>query len=117
MGRAFACRWPGCPELVTKPGYCQAHAKQARDRADSSRESAVKRGYSWNWHKIRKRYIARNPYCEDCRAKGIIREAKEVHHVRSIREAPHLRYSPENLRALCLSCHAEAHRGGRKSVE
>jgi 5-methylcytosine-specific restriction endonuclease McrA len=48
--------------------------------------------------------------------------AREVHHIRSIRNAPHLAYDITNLMALCAKCHAavedandnnEAHRKGR----
>lgn len=33
------------------------------------------------WRRLRRAKLSRDPLCEDCKAKGIIRAATEVHHV------------------------------------
>jgi len=106
------CRYPRCPELTeNSSGFCEKHKQADRRRYEQEREPAHKRGYTWTWHKLRAMYISRNPLCEECRENGRIREAEEVHHVRSIVEAPELKQSMDNLRSLCKSCHAAEHRG------
>lgn len=45
--------------------------------------------------------------CEECGAGGPL----HVHHVEHWAVAPARRHDPENLRALCVNCHAAAHPG------
>jgi len=47
--------------------------------------------------------------CQICRRYGRIREAKEVHHIRHLDEAPELALDENNLIALCHSCHNKQH--------
>lgn len=57
--------------------------------------------------------------CASCKAKGIITMAQTVHHVKHVKEFPHLAYSKyyidiygrkkRNLIPLCNSCHNEEH--------
>lgn len=76
----------------------------------------IKTGFyqSMPWRRLRNVYIANNPLCVMCKAKGIITRATVVDHIRQInREQPYntiegLYPHPldaENLQSLCESCH------------
>lgn len=47
--------------------------------------------------------------CEKCKKKGIVRAAREIHHVISIDEDWSKRLDYENLIALCPECHNAEH--------
>src|SRR6185437_997332 len=70
------------------------------------RQSASRRGYDGTWRKLRLAYLAQNPLCLDCTQQGRVTAAEEVHHEKTIQEAPHLRLDWSNLRALCHRCHS-----------
>lgn len=68
------------------------------------------------WKNLRNYYIRRNPLCEICLSKGIVKPANEVHH-----RTPYLRgktdeerwqllLDEDNLQSLCYECHDEVHR-------
>lgn len=71
------------------------------------------------WKELRTDKMRNNPLCEDCYENGIIEPAKEVHHITpvesalSLDEMERLMFSYDNLRALCHSCHTEAHKAMR----
>lgn len=92
-----------CGRLVEKGALCSCQ-KQARAervaKADARRPSPAERGYDADWHRVRRRMLRERPIC----ACGAL--ATEVHHVKSIREAPHLRLDVANLQCLCRSCHS-----------
>lgn len=96
------CAHPMCPELVpTKQTYCQAHQRQ-RWREQNERKGKWRKFYgSARWRKVRKIVLASHPTCQVCKR----REAREVHHVKPLREHPELAYDLENLVACCSHCH------------
>ncbi|MCH5234922.1 MAG: HNH endonuclease [Muribaculaceae bacterium] len=61
-----------------------------------------------------------HPICEVCESKGIIREAKEIHHIRPISngetelEMMDLAFNPYNLQSLCIECHHKIHKEMKK---
>lgn len=67
------------------------------------------------WRKLRDAYISAHPLCERCLERGVVRPAKEVHHVTPIStatsdlEMKDLGFNPTNLMALCEECHHELH--------
>jgi 5-methylcytosine-specific restriction protein A len=71
---------------------------------------------SSQWKELRIDKMKNNPLCEDCYENEIIEPATEVHHVipvesaLSLDEMKRLMFSYDNLRALCHSCHIEAHK-------
>lgn len=71
--------------------------------------SASSRGYDRQWRNVRARYMADFPLCEDCEQAGRVTPAAQVHHKRTITEAPHLRLDRDNLRSLCVPCHQARH--------
>ena len=55
------------------------------------------------WKRLRVEILRRDDYqCRSCGARGRL----EIDHIRPVRDAPELAYSPENLQALCVSCHS-----------
>jgi 5-methylcytosine-specific restriction enzyme A len=57
------------------------------------------------WRKFRHGYIARNPLCVMCAAKGITTIGNHVDHIVSINEGGE-KFNYANLQTLCLSCHS-----------
>ena len=65
---------------------------------------------SKEWKFLRnQKWVSANGLCEMCRAKGIIREAKEIHHIEPITENWNKRLDYDNLIALCSDCHNQQH--------
>ena len=67
---------------------------------------------SWTWRKKRKAKLQRNPLCEECEAKDIVREATVVDHITPINEGG-CKLCDDNLKSLCESCHNS--KSGRES--
>ena len=66
---------------------------------------------SKEWQLLRnQKWVASEGLCEMCRAKGIIREAKEIHHIEPITENWNKRLDYDNLIALCSDCHNAQHK-------
>jgi len=98
------CGHPGCPEL-TDARFCPAHAKQdAQAYEKYRRDPETNRRYGRAWKRIRDRYIAAHPLCEQCAAAGRIVPAQEVHHIVPL--AAGGTHDKENLLALCSPCHS-----------
>ena len=99
------CHHPGCPELSDE-SYCPQHRVDTREH-DKDRATAAERGYGSVWQKVRARKMTRDPLCEDCRRKGIIREAEQVHH----KDGNSSNNKNNNLESLCVPCHGAKRRG------
>lgn len=87
------------------PTSPQTHSQRLRAKRGEGRPSAAKRGYDRRWQRLRKLYLGGNPICDECRRKGVVVLATEVHHVEAIRKRPELQYEWRNLQALCKRCH------------
>lgn len=100
------CSVPGCPNLVER-GNCGHHSiPDASRQYDEWRGSSSARGYNAAWQRFRRMFLRRNPWCADC-ADDLKLQATEVHHVKKVREYPHLRLVESNCMALCKSHHSE----------
>ena len=65
---------------------------------------------SSEWKALRNYKFAQvDGLCEHCRAKGIVRAGREVHHIVSIQEDWNKRLDIENLVLLCSDCHNAEH--------
>lgn len=65
--------------------------------------------YDRQWRNVRLKVLADEPLCIDCKSVGKVRPAQEVHHIRPISVAPHLRLNRNNLVPLCCECHDKRH--------
>ncbi len=107
------CSYPGCPKL-TDGQFCEEHAKQEARRYEKyDRDPAVRRRYGRAWTRIRNRYAAAHPFCEECYKKGVLHPVEEVHHILPLAEGG--THDENNLVSLCQSCHSRIHaeRGDR----
>lgn len=107
------CSHPGCPKL-TNGRFCEEHAIQEEKRYEKyDRDPVMKKRYGRSWKRIRDRYIAAHPLCEQCQKLGKVKSATEVHHIKPLSQGGSNDVS--NLMALCTSCHSEitAREGGR----
>ena len=65
---------------------------------------------SKEWQLLRnQKWCQADGLCEMCRAKGIIKSAKEIHHRIPIEEEWSKRLDYDNLVALCSDCHNAQH--------
>ena len=101
---ARPCRAYLCPNVTTNTnGYCYEHQALAREHRGSARQ----RGYTYAWEQFRARYLREHPLCVDCLAEHRMTPATEVHHIHKLRDYPQLKYSENNLMALCHQCHSK----------
>lgn len=96
------------PKVVATSHAREVYDRQTRRMTYGLKCAADVRNSSF-WKRVRLTYISRNPICEN--PHGWHGEfpppAREVHHVKSIQEAPELAYTHANLMALCAKCHAK----------
>ena len=60
------CSHPGCPNLC-EGQFCEQHRVEERRKYDKyERSSDVNRKYGRAWKRIRDRYVAEHPLCEQC---------------------------------------------------
>ncbi|TGE31319.1 HNH endonuclease [Desulfosporosinus sp. Sb-LF] len=105
--RAFRpCKQLGCLQLTRDiSGFCVNHMGSAHEY-DRRRGSAKQRGYDRHWKRLRKIFLHENPLCHDCLLVERLTPAKEVHHIKKVREHPELRLVKSNLMGLCKACHS-----------
>lgn len=107
------CSHPGCPKL-TDGRYCQEHQLLENKRYEKyDRDPAVKKRYGRAWKRIRDRYIAQHPLCEQCLKQNKVTAAEEVHHILPLSRGG--THCEDNLMSLCTPCHSKitATEGGR----
>ncbi len=107
------CSHPGCPELVDGR-FCETHAKQETRRYEKyDRDPAKRKRYGRRWKRIRDRYIAAHPLCEQCEKLDRITPAQEVHPIKPLSQGG--THAEDNLMALCKPVHSRitALEGGR----
>ena len=101
------CAHPGCPNL-TDGRFCAAHAKQdAREYEKYKRAPETRKRYGSEWRRIRARYIAAHPLCEQCESEGRITPAEHIHHVIELSMGGS--HGESNLRSLCAAHHSSLH--------
>lgn len=72
---------------------------------------------SKKWRAKRQHILKRDAYlCQECKKYGKNIEAKIVHHIIEIEDAPELKLKNNNLVSVCASCHNKIHpeKGGHK---
>lgn len=107
------CSYPGCPNL-TDGRYCPEHQKKVNSNYEKyGRDKSTKKRYGRAWKRIRDKYAAEHPFCEQCYERGILVETQEIHHKIPLSEGG--THDQGNLIALCKPCHSQIHarRGDR----
>ena len=115
-----------CQKLVDQK-IAEAKERSRKERARKyAKEYNKKRDpehvrfyHSRAWKQLRAAKLAEAEYlCEECRKKGILTMAEDVHHIVPISEDWEKRLDMDNLRCLCVNCHNLAHnRGWSKKFE
>lgn len=101
---ATPCSYPGCPKL-THSRYCDEHAKLAeRNYRKYERDPQIDKRYGSEWRRIRARYVAEHPLCEQCQKDGRLTPTQEVHHIQPLSKGGTHDFT--NLMALCKPCHS-----------
>ena len=102
------CSTPGCSSRATWRGKCAA-CNRIHERRRGTRSE---RGYDGDWQRLRAAHLARHPWCA-CQhgvgrsiTDGCGMRATDVDHIESIKDAPHRRLDPTNLRSFAHACHS-----------
>lgn len=67
------------------------------------------------WKRLRELKLAEQPLCEVCLANGKVKQADDVHHVKSFvglvdkAERLALAFDYDNLQSICKACHGKEH--------
>lgn len=80
---------------------------EARRRRDPALALAQRIRSSASWRKVRALKLARDPLCEDCKERGALKAATQVHHLEGLAQRPELAFVMTNLASLCSTCHAK----------
>jgi 5-methylcytosine-specific restriction protein A len=80
---------------------------EARRRRDPALAQAQHIRSSARWRKVRALKLARDPLCEDCKERGVLKAATQVHHLEGLAQRPDLAFVMTNLASLCSTCHAK----------
>ena len=99
------CRYPGCPALLSTPGYCDKHLRSIRKQQDERRGSPASRGYDSKWRKARTLYLSLHPLCAACQRLGRTVAAQVIDHIVPHRGNRDLFWNERNWQALCKRCH------------
>ena len=107
------CAHTGCREL-THGRFCPAHQKLADQQYEKyQRDPDTKNRYGRAWQRVRRKFVAEHPLCEECLRKGEHTPVQEVHHI--LPRSKGGTHAPDNSMSLCSSCHSTitAKEGGR----
>lgn len=80
--------------------------KDSRPGKWSSRDCRLGRLYNTPaWKKLRLQFLAENPLCVYCDAKGVVKGAEVVDHIKPHKGDQRLFWAESNWQALCFKCH------------
>lgn len=103
------CAEPGCPELIERAGYCDAH----RPRRKQHEEKTAARGYGAAHRRWRKAVLARDALCIDCLAERRSTPATDADHI----DGDTFNRQLDNGRGLCRTCHNRRTHGRQAQSE
>lgn len=78
------------------------------DNSSQEKDTLKKQGFyvKRTWRHCRVLALQRDHYlCQDCKEKGKVTIATEVHHIIPLEQRPDLALELSNLRSLCRQCH------------
>jgi len=73
--------------------------------------NSIKKFYNRSaWRRKSKEILKRDNYeCQIHKRRGKYARARNVHHIKELKEFPEFAYDDENLEAVCIRCHNELH--------
>lgn len=102
--------------------YLKSVEQYNKNKEDSNKSYKTKKNWIYKniyntsrWKKLRMAYLSDNPLCEECKDKGIIKQAEHIHHKKEIssgkteEEMKQLAFDSNNLQSLCSDCHKAKH--------
>lgn len=105
------CNKIGCFTLVSQPGYCEKHKKESNpyEELNKKKTTETKKFYSsYAWTKKSKQHRKKEPLCQECLRKDIIKNGELVHHEPELTELLKKGLNPlddKYLETLCHNCH------------
>lgn len=96
------CLHMSCRNLV-RSGYCKEH----KPKVSEQRESSSKRGYGYRWQVARKKFLAENPWCAECKRNSKHVPANQVDHIIPHKGNQKLFWDKSNWQSMCSSCHSQ----------
>lgn len=98
------CAEQGCKTLIAKGRYCPDHRRR-RKRKNNYKHDNKSLYNSAVWKRLTSFvYEDREGKCERC-GKFVFGKDAHNHHIIPVREAPHLKLNPDNIKLLCGKCH------------
>lgn len=101
------CRNSSCNKLAeSNQQYCVEHQKLIDKHYNKyQRDPQTNRRYGKAWRVTRKNYVAKQPLCEECFKRGVLKAVEEVHHIKPLSQGG--THDESNLMSLCKSCHSK----------
>ncbi len=87
------------------PRVAVLDARRVRQAPGPQRLSARQRGYTWEWEKASKAFLAEHPLCRPCEERGHVTAAAEVDHIVPHRGDWELFWDRTNWQPICPDCH------------
>lgn len=93
--------------------------REFRPKINQNKRDNLNHRFVYNttkWRELRLFYLSKQPLCEICLEKDIIKCAVDVHHiipidsVNDIKGKIKLGFDETNLKSLCKDCHKEVHK-------
>jgi 5-methylcytosine-specific restriction enzyme A len=100
---------------VFRPSYLPAPKEQAK-AYDRERGSQRERGYTRQWEKARRAFLAQHPLCVMCKAEGRATSATDLDHKIPHRSDQALFWDAANWQPLCHAHHSRKTRAERGRV-
>ena len=90
------------------------HKRYNEQRKHSPHEKIL---HTTAWRNVRAMKLRQDPLCQECKAAGRSVIARHVHHIRSRATAPELALRMDNLKSVCIPCHARLDAEARRMTE
>lgn len=104
---AFVCSTPGCGKISSQR-KCESCRVRRQPRERRANEDVRRRYRTARWERLRQRVLERDGHlCQECLRNGIVRQGKEIDHVRKAMDDLSQFWQAENLQTLCKRCHGQ----------
>jgi 5-methylcytosine-specific restriction protein A len=104
--RPTVCSQLGCNKpRIAKSGYCEAHTL-AKNKPTQARIDQVKMYNTRQWHKLREIQLSKQPLCQACLCRGVVKQALHVDHLFPWSTLGKLYFYHNVFQSLCKECHS-----------
>ncbi|MFV0313661.1 MAG: HNH endonuclease [Anaerotignum sp.] len=101
------CRHGMCNQLAENgERYCLEHKREVDKHYNKyQRDPMTNKRYGSDWRKARENCVRKNPLCEACFKRGVLKAVEEVHHIKPLSQGG--THVESNLMSLCKYCHSK----------